>query len=239
MIILRYSRLNFLLLEYPMSLSTNYSKSLSQPDLTVLDLPNLNVDAHAVLSFWFHKDHEQHWFIQDDDFDKQIKDEFGEIWRAAKQGECAPWRYRDRESSARNDIGSDNLMTSLAGRLAEIIVLDQFSRNLCRNKACAFTHDGMALVLAQEAVNQPRFNDLPSQWRTFMIMPFMHSESMTIHKRYLTLFEQLEDSNTLEFEHKHQAIIKQFGRYPHRNEVLNRESSDAEKEFLRQPNSSF
>ena len=123
--------------------------------------------------------------------------------------------------------------------LAEIIVLDQFSRNLCRGQADAFAQDGMALVLAQEAIKQPQFDNLPMQWRRFIIMPFMHSESAMIHERYLPLFEQLNDANTLDFEHRHKEIIDRFGRYPHRNDVLDRESTDAEEAFLKQPNSSF
>ena len=130
-------------------------------------------------------------------------------------------------------------ITALAGRLAEIIVLDQFSRNLCRGQASAFAQDGMALALAQEAIQQPYFDTLPMQWRRFIIIPFMHSESAMIHKRYLPLFEQLDDANTLDFEHRHKQIIDQFGRYPHRNEVLNRDSTEDEKNFLKQPNSSF
>ena len=130
-------------------------------------------------------------------------------------------------------------IVALAGRLAEIIVLDQFSRNLCREQACAFAQDGMALVLAQEATQQPYFDTLPMQWRKFMIIPFMHSESALIHERYLPLFRQLNDATTLDFEYRHKEIIDQFGRYPHRNEALGRKSTEDEKAFLQQPNSSF
>ena len=211
-----------------MSLSTDYSSALSQPNLTQIDLPQLDSDARAVLDFWFDKDNEAYWFIQDSDFDQQIADKFGNLWQAAKQGECAPWRRIDDHKYL------SNAMAELAGRLAEIIVLDQFSRNLCRDQAEAFAQDSMALVLAQEAIHKPQFHTLPWQWRQFMIMPFMHSESLIIHARYLSLFEQLKDANTLAFEHSHQDIIKQFGRYPHRNAALKRVSTDEEKEFMQQ-----
>jgi uncharacterized protein (DUF924 family) len=225
-----------------MSLSTDYSTSFNNPDLTQLDSTNLNLDylhsdAHAVLDFWFDKDNEPYWFLADDKFDQTIADKFDEIWQAAKKGECAHWRRTEEPSAL--DTTSDNSTTDLAGRLAEIIVLDQFSRNLCRGQAAAFEQDHMALVLAQEAIQQPKFNNLPMQWRRFIIIPFMHSESLTIHERYLPLFEQLNDQNTLEFAHHHRDIIEQFGRYPHRNEVLDRESTAEEKKFLQQPNSSF
>ncbi|WP_350563006.1 DUF924 family protein, partial [Psychrobacter sp. CAL346-MNA-CIBAN-0220] len=80
---------------------------------------------------------------------------------------------------------------------------------------------------------------LPMEWRKFTIMPFMHSESAVIHKRYLPLFEQLNDPTTLDFERRHKDIIDEFGRYPHRNEALGRESTAEEDAFLQQPNSSF
>lgn len=221
-----------------MSLSTDYSSSASSANLSQLDSNNINIehldaDARAVLDFWFDQDNEQHWFAQNDDFDKQIKAKFGKIWQAAKHGECAPWRWADNQ----NDVNSS--ITSLAGRLAEIIVLDQFSRNLCREQACAFAQDGMAVALAQEAIAQPHFETLPMEWRRFTIMPFMHSESAIIHERYLPLFEQLNDPNTLDFERRHKDIIDEFGRYPHRNKTLGRESTAEEEAFLQQPNSSF
>ncbi|WP_372844213.1 DUF924 family protein [Psychrobacter sp.] len=191
------------------------------------------MDARAVLDFWFDEDNKPYWFEQNDAFDQQIKAKFGKVWQAAKQGQCVTWRIADAPADSNSSI------TALAGRLAEIIVLDQFSRNLCREQACAFAQDGMALVLAQEAILQPHFHTLPTQWRKFLIMPFMHSESLMIHQRYLPLFEQLDDALTLDFEQRHKEIIKQFGRYPHRNEVVGRKSTATELTFLQQPDSSF
>ncbi|MFP3456286.1 DUF924 family protein [Psychrobacter sp. SIMBA_152] len=221
-----------------MALSTDYSTSASrshssQLDPKNIDLTYLDPNARAVLDFWFDKNNEAYWFEQNDRFDKQIQDKFGDIWHAAKQGECVTWRI------AESSLDGNSSITALAGRLAEIIVLDQFSRNLCRGQASSFAQDSMALALAQEAIQQPYFDTLPMQWRRFIIIPFMHSESAMIHKRYLPLFEQLDDANTLDFEHRHKQIIDQFGRYPHRNEVLNRDSTEDEKNFLKQPNSSF
>lgn len=221
-----------------MSLSTDYLTTFnpshhSEIEIDNIDLSHLSDDARAVLAFWFAKDSEPYWFIQNDDFDAQIKTRFSTLWQAAKQGECAPWRYSEHQADANSS------MTNLAGRLAEIIVLDQFSRNLCRGQASAFMQDNMALILAQEAIHQPRFGKLPMQWRKFMILPMMHSESLVIHERYLYLFEQLNDSETLDFEHRHKDIIAEFGRYPHRNDALGRKTTAAERTFLQQPNSSF
>ncbi|GAF53617.1 LOW QUALITY PROTEIN: putative transmembrane protein [Psychrobacter sp. JCM 18900] len=221
-----------------MALSTDYSTSASrshssQLDPKNIDLTYLDPDARAVLDFWFDKNNEAYWFEQNDRLISKYKIKFGDIWEAAKQGECVSWRI------AESSLDGNSSITALAGRLAEIIVLDQFSRNLCRGQASSFAQDGMALALAQEAIQQPYFDTLPMQWRRFIIIPFMHSESAMIHKRYLPLFEQLDDANTLDFEHRHKQIIDQFGRYPHRNEVLNRDSTEDEKNFLKQPNSSF
>ncbi len=221
-----------------MSLSTDYSSSTNRPNVTSVDPKNinleyLNADARAVLDFWFDEDNKPYWFAKNEDFDQQIHERFGKIWQAAKQGECVTWR------TATSPADSNSSITALAGRLAEIIVLDQFSRNLCRDQAEAFAQDSMALVLAQEAVQQPHFDTLPMAWRRFMIIPFMHSESLMIHERYLPLFEQLGDAETLNFEYRHKDIIEQFGRYPHRNDTLDRESTDEEEAFLQQPNSSF
>ncbi|WP_296245281.1 MULTISPECIES: DUF924 family protein [unclassified Psychrobacter] len=221
-----------------MSLSTDYSTAKNPANLAQLNPKNISLqylpaDAHAVLDFWFDKDNEQYWFVQDDAFDKQIKDKFGQTWQAAKRGECVTWRIADAPADSNSSI------TALAGRLAEIIVLDQFSRNLYRGQAIAFAQDGMALALAQEAIKQPYFDTLPAQWRKFIIMPFMHSESAMIHERYLPLFEQLNDATTLDFELRHKEIIDKFGRFPHRNDALDRETSDEEEAFLKQPNSSF
>ncbi|MEN6670130.1 DUF924 family protein [Psychrobacter sp. B38] len=221
-----------------MSLSTDYSTARSQANLSQLDTQNINLEhldphARAVLDFWFDKNNEQYWFVKNDDFDQQIEDKFGKIWQAAKKGECVTWRLSETAKDSNSSV------TSLAGRLAEIIVLDQFSRNLCRGRACAFAQDNMAIVLAQEAIQQPYFDTLPSAWRKFIIMPFMHSESLMIHERYLPLFKQLNDAETLDFEHRHKDIIAQFERYPHRNDVLDRESTEKEEAFLQQPNSSF
>ena len=220
-----------------MTLSTDnsipHSQHQPQPDVT-----KLNADARAVLEFWFAKDNEPYWFVVDKAFDKQIKEKFGKIWRAAIQGQCAHWRRIEQQTTSALE-NTDNLRINLAGRLAEIIILDQFSRNLCRGQACAFDQDKMALVLAQEAIIQPHFDTLPIPWRKFMIMPFMHSESAVIHERYLPLFKQLNDPLTLDFAYQHQAIIKKFGRYPHRNAALKRVSTAEETAFLQQPNSSF
>ena len=178
-------------------------------------------DYRAVLDFWFRETEPQQWFAQSDAFDLIIRQRFFAVWQRAAQGELVDWR--------------DNMQ----GRLAEIIVLDQFSRNLFRNDARAFSQDGMALVLAQHAVALPDFIRLDETERQFALMPLMHSESAAIHRQADELFRRFAPPASHEFELKHKKIIDRFGRYPHRNAVLGRESTAEETAFLREEGSSF
>ena len=177
--------------------------------------------CESVLSFWFDEIESSQWFVKDSDFDELIKARFASIHRQAKAGELYKWR------------------ASPEGRLAEIIVLDQFSRNMFRDQAEAFASDSLALVLAQEAVSCRADLALSAVQRSFLYMPFMHSESRAIHEVALSLFSQKGLEGNLNFEKRHKEIIDRFGRYPHRNEILGRVSSEEELAFLKQPGSSF
>ncbi|MFW2176431.1 MULTISPECIES: DUF924 family protein [unclassified Moraxella] len=177
--------------------------------------------ARIILDFWFSDTTKPFWFAKSDDFDRQLTYKFSALLQQASQVELGDWRV------------------TAHGRLAEIIVLDQFSRNIYRDTPQAFAQDGMALVLSQELVKQADFAEMNEVERNFALMPFMHSESVKIHEQAVGLFEQFASKNTLDFELKHKAIIDRFGRYPHRNAILGRESTDEEIEFLKQPNSGF
>ena len=174
-----------------------------------------------VLYFWFDEIDSALWWKKDPQLDQLILERFGDLHTSAAQGELFQWR------------------TSAEGRLAEIIVLDQFSRNLFRDSPKAYAQDAMALVLAQEAVSIEAHTTLPPVRRSFMLMPYMHSESLTIHHQAVELFNQPGMENNLDFEQKHKAIIERFGRYPHRNALLGRISTKEEVEFLKQPGSRF
>ena len=117
--------------------------------------------------------------------------------------------------------------------------MDQFSRNIHRNTARAFAQDPVALVLAQEAVAQGLVGSLPNPQRVFLLMPYMHSESAQVHEQAANLFREFAPKDNHDFELKHKAIIDRFGRYPHRNEILGRQSTTEEVEFLKQPGSGF
>ncbi len=178
-------------------------------------------EAQAILDFWFEELTPQDWWRKSDVLDQQIMERFGHLHWAASHGECAAWR----------DSG--------LGRLAEIIVLDQFSRNIYRDQPGAFATDAMALVLSQEAILGGFDQALDAEQKSFMYMPFMHSESKVVHEQALQLFAQPGLENNLDFERRHKAIIDRFGRYPHRNAILGRESTREELDFLQQPGSSF
>lgn len=179
------------------------------------------MQATTVLDFWFKEISPELWFKKDEQFDQTIKNRFAQLWQAATQGELAEWRK------------------TIYGRLAEILVLDQFSRNLHRHSHLAFAYDSMALALAQEATKDSGFYQLSRLEAGFLLMPYMHSESMFIHKQAEILFKNYGTDNNYQFELKHKAIIDRFGRYPHRNAVLNRQSTPEELEFLKQEGSSF
>ena len=174
-----------------------------------------------ILNFWFDEIDKQCWFSVDVDFDAEIKHRFSDVLIAAGKGELYSWR------------------STVEGRLAEIIVLDQFSRNIHRDAPAAFANDGLALVLAQETVAAGLAVMLTPEQRAFLYMPYMHSESRRIHEVAVTLFSEKGMENNLDFEQRHKQIIDQFGRYPHRNKVLGRHSTDEELVFLNQPGSSF
>ena len=174
-----------------------------------------------ILDFWFKEIEPQQWWVKDESFDQLITQRFGQVHSQAVQGELFHWR------------------SSIYGRLAEIIVLDQFSRNMYRDTPLSFAYDGMAIVLAQEAIQSNTHNELTAVERSFLYMPFMHSESLAIHEEAVKLFASNGIENNYQFELQHKVIIERFGRYPHRNTILGRESTAEELSFLQQPNSSF
>ncbi len=175
----------------------------------------------AILTFWFEELTPQQHFAKDAALDALIRERFGPTLDAAARGELHPWR------------------SDVPGRLAEIIVLDQFSRNIHRDTPPAFAQDAQALTLAQELVALGLDAVLPMAQRVFAYMPYMHSESLPVHALALPLFSQPGLENNLRFLRAHTAIIERFGRYPHRNAILGRSSSQQELVFLSQPGSGF
>lgn len=179
------------------------------------------MNPQSIIDFWFEEIKPEAWWKKDVAFDALIAQRFGTLLDSARAGELYAWRE------------------TAEGSLAEIIVLDQFSRNIFRDRAEAFAQDALALVLAQEAARRGLDMALPTQRRHFLYMPYMHSESRLIHEQAVKLFTSLGDAWVLDFEMQHKAIIDRYGRYPHRNAILGRTSTPEEIEFLAQPGSSF
>jgi uncharacterized protein (DUF924 family) len=197
-------------------------------------------EAQAVLDFWLgpldtlgqaDPEHSARWFAKDDAFDQEIADRFGATYAEIAAGRAEGWLDDPR------------------GRVAYVIVLDQFSRNMFRGSPRTFERDGQALAAAADGVTRGDDRALGLDERSFLYMPFMHSEALSMQDRAVALFTalvadappELRDrrARALSYAEKHREIIARFGRFPHRNRVLQRTSTAEEMEFLQQPGSGF
>lgn len=171
------------------------------------------------------------WFEKNPAFDDEIKERFGATHSRVAAGEHDDW------------------LASPRGRVAWIIVLDQLSRNMFRDSGAMYDHDDKALLRAREGVDEIEDDELVAHERSFLYMPFMHSENLADQDRCIGLFERsvrelggaAADSlrMSVDFAVKHRAIVARFGRFPHRNALLGRENTEAEAAFLKQPGSGF
>lgn len=184
--------------------------------------------SQRILDFWFgtpgsadYGESRPEWFEADDTFDADIRSRFREHFDRAVRGEL------------------DFMANDPQSCLALIILLDQFSRNMFRGSAQAFAADEKALAYARTAVERGLDQQLPPFQRTFIYLPFEHSESLADQDRSVALFEALGDAETLDYAIRHRDIIVRFGRFPHRNDLLGRDSTPEELEFLKEPGSSF
>ncbi|MCG9885514.1 MAG: DUF924 domain-containing protein [Cyanobacteria bacterium] len=210
-------------------------------------LGRIEPDAQAVLDFWFgppnaadYGQPRRFWFTKDAAFDAALGDRFGGLYGRAIAGACDGWREDPR------------------GCLALIIVLDQFSRNLYRDRAEAFAADAQALGLAKFALARNYDRAVAPVQRWFFYLPLEHSESLADQDQSVACFEALRPersdpsadpepyalddaaiASVIDYAHRHRAIIRRFGRFPHRNHLLGRTSTPGEAAFLKQPGSSF
>lgn len=168
----------------------------------------------AIVTFWFGELTPEDWFAGGEKLDRTIAERFSHVHKAVAANEYAKWRMTPE------------------GALAEVIVLDQFSRNLYRGTPMAFASDAQALALAQVAIARGFDQALSEQQRQFLYMPYMHSESKIIHETALELFAAHGNEAALKYEKLHKEIIDRFGRYPHRNAQLGREHTSEEQAFL-------
>ena len=179
------------------------------------------MQPHSILHFWFTELTPKQHYAKDAVLDEGIRTRFGATLEAAARCEFFAWRATPE------------------GRLAEVLVLDQFSRNVYRDTARAFAQDALALALSQELVASGQDRSLPLAQRSFAYMPYMHSESVLVHAQAALLFAEPGLEDTLRFELRHKEIIDRFGRYPHRNALMGRSSTPEELVFLSEPGSSF
>ena len=197
-------------------------------------------DPARVLDFWFGNldangqaapEVAKRWWMKNPAFDREIREAFGQDHAAIVAGGRETWLATPR------------------GRLAYVIVLDQFSRNMFRDTADAFAHDAQALHATLGGIERGDDHALAFDERTFLYMPLMHSEDLGPQDRLVGLLTRWRDAlatdqrtrleGTIEYARRHRAIVARFGRFPHRNAVLGRTSTPEEIEFLKQPGSSF
>lgn len=186
----------------------------------ILDIDQVEKD---ILAFWFGERPEEKrdiWFKRDPEFDAEIAARFAAIHENAAAGRL------------------DGLAGTPQGCLALVIILDQFPRNIFRDDPRAFAADGKALSLSKGALSNNFDNALGALQRQFLYMPFQHSEDLNDQRRSVELFAAAGAEN-LDYAQRHLDIIERFGRFPHRNAVLGRESTAEELTFLKEPNSAF
>ena len=174
-----------------------------------------------VLRFWFEELTSDDWFGGGDAVDEQIRGRFRDLHEALRSHVPESWR------------------TSARGMLAAVIALDQFPRNMYRGDPRAFAADRAALELAQEAIERKFDREMSDDGRKFLYLPFEHSEDPAVQARSVELFATVDDDESLGYAVRHKEIVDRFGRFPHRNGVLGRESTPEEIEFLKEPDSSF
>ena len=192
----------------------------------------MRTSPDEVLVFWFgeeggpeYGEFRSRWFQKDEAFDREVTERFAELHGEAAAGKLDVWRQ---------EAGSC---------LALVICLDQFPRNMFRGDARTHATDGDALDAAKYAIERGLDRELPALQRMFLYMPFMHAESVEDQRRSMELFEGLAAEpggpDVVEYAVGHRDIVERFGRFPHRNALLERETTPEEAEFLTQPGSSF
>jgi len=172
------------------------------------------VSSDEVLKFWFEENGRDQWFGKEETFDEKIDRRFAVVAHRARDGRLERWVEAPRSC------------------LALILLIDQFSRNLYRGSPLAWSADVHALAVAKLAIEKGYDAELNETERAFMYMPFMHSEDLDDQALGVKLFDKPGLENNYRFTRHHYGIVERFGRFPHRNKILGRESTDAEIEYL-------
>ena len=168
----------------------------------------------ALIDFWFSEEASKHWFNSTHEFDQRLLADYGTVWQQAKEGQLQQW-----EETA---IGS----------LALVILLDQIPLNIFRGKPDSFSTEAQSIVVARAAIGQGFDTELSVPQKSFLYMPFMHSENIKDQALALQLFDKPGLEDNLRFSKHHHDIVARFGRFPHRNAILGRDSSPDEIAYL-------
>jgi uncharacterized protein (DUF924 family) len=167
-----------------------------------------------VIEYWYSDQVRDQWFSSTPELDAEILEKFERTWEKAVEGELDRWR------------------NTAIGSLALILIFDQFPLNMFRGKVKSFQTEANAIAVARDAIKNNFVHQLTKQQLSFLFMPFMHSEKMEDQDFALELFRENKLDSNLEFAKHHRDIVRQFGRFPHRNEILGRKSSIEELEYL-------
>ena len=181
--------------------------SCPEKQISLVDMNHTNV-----IKYWFSEKSRQHWFFSTTEIDDEIRQRYEQIWISAASGELNSWQ------------------DSPQGCLALIIVLDQFPLNMFRDEAKSFQTEELAVEVALKAIDNGYDEILNTEELLFLFMPLMHSENIEHQDLQVKLFEKYDFND--EYSKHHRNIVKRFGRFPHRNDILGRKSSKDEVEYL-------
>jgi len=174
----------------------------------------MTVQPNDVISFWYSKEISPFWFRSTEEIDRAIYNEFYDVWLQAAAGKL------------------DNWLDSAEGCLALVIVLDQFPLNMFRNQGRSFSTEAQAISVCKHAVSLGYDRQFDKNTLAFLYMPLMHSENNDDQGMSVALYQQAGLESNLRFARHHQDIVRRFGRFPHRNAILGRESTQQEIEYL-------
>lgn len=180
-----------------------------------------DIQPNDIIAFWFETLAPEDWYRAPPEIDAKVTERFSAVYEALRKAVPEDWLQSPR------------------GRLAAILVLDQFPRNMFRGTPQAFATDAKALALAKDAIAAGADMALAPEQRAFLYMPFQHAEDLEVQRRSVALYEDLGNAENLDFAARHCEVIARFGRFPHRNDILGRESTPEEIAFLKEPGSSF
>ncbi len=175
---------------------------------------NTALTPESVIEYWYSDKIKSHWFKSTKELDQEISDKYESVWKNAIRGEYTSWNE------------------SAEGCLALVIVFDQFPLNMFRGDVKSFSTESMAIRISKQAIEKGFDKVIDKDKVSFLYMPLMHSENIDDQNLVVKLFEEVDLIDNLRFAKHHRDIVQQFGRFPHRNKILQRKSSQAELDYL-------